>query len=128
MNRVEEGVANFRDFQQEARNYFTEARTRAATEKLFHEKRDKEIKEALQTSNDKLNQNISKRSLLWQVVGVLVAIMAVAVSIAAFCATVYIARHTEVEPIKIFGYEYTAPALSWFQGQPLIGGGATGTR
>lgn len=128
MNRVEEGVANFRGFQQEARDFFMESRTRAATEKLFHETRDREIKEALQASNDKLNRNISRRSLLWQVVGVFVAIMAVAVSVAAVCATLYIAEHTEVQPIKILGDEYTAPALSWFRSQPLISGGATGTR
>jgi hypothetical protein len=42
MDRVEEGVANFRDFQKDAREFFTDSRSRAIAEKEFHDRRDKE--------------------------------------------------------------------------------------
>jgi hypothetical protein len=47
MNRVEEGVANFRDFQQDARDFFTEHRTNEARREEFQNKRDQEIKDHL---------------------------------------------------------------------------------
>lgn len=47
MDRVEEGVANFKAFQRDAREFFTEAQTRALLEKEFRNTRDQEIKDAL---------------------------------------------------------------------------------
>ena len=46
MKTVKEGVANFRDFQKDAREFFTESRSRAAAEMEFHNKRDQEIKDS----------------------------------------------------------------------------------
>jgi hypothetical protein len=46
MDRVEEGVANFRAFQVDARDFFTRSDERALVEQRFRDKRDEEIKEA----------------------------------------------------------------------------------
>jgi hypothetical protein len=46
MDKVEEGVSNFRAFQVEARDFFTRSDERAKAEQKFHDKRDAEIKEA----------------------------------------------------------------------------------
>lgn len=43
-----EGVANFRSFQNDAREFFHRADERAKTEKEFHNTRDAEIKEAME--------------------------------------------------------------------------------
>jgi hypothetical protein len=61
MERVEEGVANFRDFQATARDFFSRADERAIREKLFHETRDKEIKEAIEAADKKRNDAIADR-------------------------------------------------------------------
>ena len=48
MGVVEEGVANFRDFQATARDFFSRADERAENQKEFQETRDKEIKAAIE--------------------------------------------------------------------------------
>ena len=47
MDRVEEGIANFRAFQVDARDFFSRADERATAEMTFHNQRDQEIKDAL---------------------------------------------------------------------------------
>jgi hypothetical protein len=108
MDRVEAGVSNFRGFQAEARDFFTESRTRAAVEMQFHNKRDQEIKEALKISNDERNESlakvglaVAKKSLLWNVVGGLLGMAALAIGIMAIAVTLYVAKHADTEPIKL---------------------------
>ena len=74
MNVVEEGVANFRSFQADARDFFSRADERAQVEAEFHNKRDQEIKDALLEANSKLNARIGIASLI---VGVLLVILAI---------------------------------------------------
>lgn len=56
MDKLEEGISNFRNFQVEARAFFTENKTRAKAEMEFHNKRDEEIKKALEIASQHLNQ------------------------------------------------------------------------
>lgn len=51
VNKLEEGVSNFRAFQVEAREFFTEIRTQKKAEIEFHNTRDQQIKDALSKSN-----------------------------------------------------------------------------
>ena len=59
MDRVEEGVANFRQFQVDARDFFTEHRTNELRREEFQNKRDQEIKDTLiqrhQKTDTKMN-------------------------------------------------------------------------
>ena len=64
MNVVEEGVSNFRNFQVDARDFFSRADERARTEMEFHNKRDREIKDALAVANRRLNTHIAIASLI----------------------------------------------------------------
>ncbi len=59
MNRVEEGVANFRDFQRDAREFFTEHRVLAKEMNRQREERDKQIKDALATAERRQNSRLS---------------------------------------------------------------------
>ena len=51
VDKLEEGVSNFRAFQVEAREFFTESKTRAKAEMEFHNLRDQQIKDALGSAN-----------------------------------------------------------------------------
>jgi hypothetical protein len=55
MRVVKEGVANFREFQQDARDYFTEAKTRALENEKHTNRRDQEIKDTLADHNRKIS-------------------------------------------------------------------------
>jgi hypothetical protein len=117
VDRLEVGVANFREFQGEARDFFMESRTERAKDKEFRELRDRELKDAIATREKKhdtelaeASLGVSKRSVLWTVVQTMVAIAAVAISIMAVVATVYLAKHSEIEPTEIF--RGSVPALA----------------
>jgi hypothetical protein len=58
MGRVEEGVSNFREFQSEARDFFSRADERAQNETAFHNLRDQEIKDALEARDKVLNRRL----------------------------------------------------------------------
>jgi hypothetical protein len=55
MNRVEEGIANFRAFHQDVREFITRADTRDEERKDALERRDNEVKEAVRRRESKLN-------------------------------------------------------------------------
>ena len=102
------GVSNFREFQSEARDFFSRSDERAKTEKAFHEKRDKEIKDALQEQQDtvklaldKDNTKTAKRSVVWQIAGVFVSAAAVCVAILAIVITVYVVRRSALDPPEL---------------------------
>lgn len=59
MNRVEEGIANFRTFQQDARDFFTEHRTEAREQDRQRKERDEEIKTALQAAERKQDHKLA---------------------------------------------------------------------
>jgi hypothetical protein len=54
MNRVEEGVSNFREFQSDARAFFTRHETREEERNIHQSKRDQEIKDALEAKNKRM--------------------------------------------------------------------------
>ena len=112
MDKVEEGVANFRTFQVDARDFFSRADERAKNEKAFHELRDKEIKTALEKANQVITEKLGRRSLAWVVAGVLVAIASLCIAAAGLAVTWYVMQHAQVEPMKIFGAQSNTPTLS----------------
>ena len=59
-----EGVADFRDFQMDAREFFHRADERAKTEKDFHNQRDREIKNAIDERHVE-NKGRQDRLMLW---------------------------------------------------------------
>lgn len=99
MDRVEEGIANFRDFQSDARDFFSRADERAKTEKEFHNRRDAEIKEAMearhQENADKLNlieSQIGKKTLLWTAAGVTLTLAGLVIAVLSIWVAVKLAH------------------------------------
>ena len=56
VDKLEEGISNFRNFQVEARAFFIESKTWAKAEMEFHNRRDEEIKKALGIASHHLNR------------------------------------------------------------------------
>jgi hypothetical protein len=69
MDRVEEGVANFREFQNDARKFFTRADTRDEERKIHQDTRDKELKAAV-------DLHTAKQNKWFALLGLIVATMA----------------------------------------------------
>jgi len=98
-----------------SKEFFTRADERAKNEKEFRELRDKEIKEALEHSNELINQHIAeatlvaaqtgavltRKSLAWTIAGVFVAIAAFGAAILFGVASWYVAKHAGVEPLDL---------------------------
>ena len=70
MNRVEEGVANFRQFQTDARDFFSRADERAENEKDFHNLRDKE--------------NAKREGRRWKLAGFVLAFLTLVIAVLTY--------------------------------------------
>jgi hypothetical protein len=68
MDRVEEGVSNFRLFQAKAAEFYVLADERAENEMEFHNTRDQEIKDALRARERSLNHRLA-------VIGIILTLM-----------------------------------------------------
>jgi hypothetical protein len=77
-----------------------------AVEKTRHEENQKQLAD--------LNEKMGQRSLWMQVAGVAIAFASLMVAIAAIAATVYLARHADLDPLKLFTQE-PQTALSYTQ-------------
>ena len=107
--RLEEGMSNFRNFQVEVRAFITRADTRDEAHRKFQELRDKEIKNALATraqvvneANSELSNKIGKKSLLWNIAAVCVAAMALAVTLTMGIIASYVTHHSKLSPAQLF--------------------------
>jgi hypothetical protein len=110
MNRVEQGVSNFREFQADARDFFSRADERAKNEAVHRNRRDEEIKSTLAASDRKMNRRLG-------FAGLVVAILALLVGWLTY-------RDSQ----RKVG-ENTAPVVqSSQQNQQQDAGGPTGTR
>ena len=69
MTRVEEGVANFRQFQAKAAEFFVRADERAENQIAFHNTRDAEIKAALDRRDRSLNRRLAVIGLILTLIG-----------------------------------------------------------
>lgn len=76
MDRVEQGVSNFRDFQQDARDFFAEHRATEVEREKQLNKRDQEIKDDLARYHEV--QGKRQFWLMWviSVLGVMIALLA----------------------------------------------------
>jgi hypothetical protein len=126
MNRVEEGVSNFRSFQVDARDFFGRADERAKTEMEFHNKRDQEIKDALAAANENMNREIAnaglkaaQRSVWWTAAAVCATLAGVCVALLAIVATVYLAKHATLEPFELFRHLKESGVYTVSSEQPL---------
>ena len=70
---TEKGVANFRDFTAEVREFITRADTRDEERERFQNKRDQEIKEALDRRDKRINSWLAVASTLILALTLLVA-------------------------------------------------------
>lgn len=71
MNRVEEGVANFREFQGDARDFFSRADERAMNDEKHRNKRDQEIKDELAAANRKHDRRMNVINIVLVLLGLL---------------------------------------------------------
>ena len=123
MDRVEEGVSNFRQFQVDARSFFDRADERARTEEAFHNRRDQEIKDAFnlrhQENVDKLSEisaGISKKTLIWNIAGVFVGIAALIISVLGIMFAVKMTHTSDLQ--QLFLHSRSVPVLSLMHQAP----------
>ena len=123
MDRVEEGVSNFRQFQVDARSFFDRADERARTEEAFHNRRDQEIKDAFnlrhQENVDKLSEisaGISKKTLIWNIAGVFVGIAALIISVLGIMFAVKMTHTSDLH--QLFLHSRSVPVLSLMHQAP----------
>lgn len=119
MNRVEEGVANFKSFQIDARDFFARADERARTEEAFHNRRDQEIKDAFnlrhQENVAKLSEigaGLNKKTLIWNIAGVVVGITAIVVAVCIAIMTARSAHLTDLRKLFVEGNHPQVYAVS----------------
>jgi hypothetical protein len=72
MNRVEEGIANFRSFQIQALDFFSRQDERAKNDEKQRNRRDQEIKDHLEAANSKVNIRLAIAALIVGVLTLLV--------------------------------------------------------
>ena len=116
------GVSNFRSFQVDARDFFTRADERAKNEESFHNKRDQEIKDAFEKRHlenterlDGISAGISKKTLIWNIAGVLVGIAAIVVAVCICYLTMKSSHTTDLR--QLFLHSRSAQVLSYSQPQ-----------
>jgi hypothetical protein len=114
-----EGVSNFRDFQVTARDFFARADERARTEEAFHNRRDQEIKDAFilrhQENVAKLSEigaGLNKKTLIWNIAGVLVGITAIVVAVCIAIMTARSAHLTDLRKLFVEGNHPQVYAVS----------------
>jgi ribosomal protein L16 Arg81 hydroxylase len=110
-----EGVANFKAFQRDARDFFTEHRVLATAEESQRNKRDQEIKDALAAhyaqinqDNELLSNRIAKRNLFVGVASFFASLAMIALAIAAIVVSVWVSHHAMNNPGEILHYFHTA--------------------
>lgn len=81
MERVEAGVANFREFQVDARDFFSRADERAISEEMQRNRRDQKIKETLIEHNAKMNNRLL-------MAGIVIAFLTLAVAYMGYLESV----------------------------------------
>jgi hypothetical protein len=69
-----QGVANFRDFQAEGRDFYSRSDERSIAEKEFHNKRDQEIKDALMAHNNRQTLMLALLMVIVAALGIILAI------------------------------------------------------
>lgn len=108
MEHVEAGVKNFRAFQIRASDFFT-------GHEAVEAERDKQQQQRHAENGEKLTQianKVSQKSLWVAIAGVCVAIAGVAVSVLAILATVRLAMHSEIDPLRFFHSQSANPVVS----------------
>ena len=118
MEHVESGVANFRAFQIRASDFFTGHEAVEAERDKQQKLRHAENSEKLEEIGNKLTQ----KNLWIGVAGVFVALASVAVGILAILATIRLAQHSEIDPLKFFHSQSANPVVSSLQTQTLADG------
>ena len=109
MTTVEEGIGNFRVFQKEAREFFTEWRTRSEEQALARDREAKRVRDEKDEDFQIVNTSIAQseaqsasRAAIWTAVGGLAAIALLALTIVLAVVGQYVWKHTDVEPYNIF--------------------------
>ena len=122
---LKEGVANFREFQTTAKEFFNRQDERAKTEKEFHNKRDAENKEAMEArhrqNQEKLAEveakvadstaQLAKKTLIWNIAGVFVAIAALIVGGLGVVVAVKLSHFSNLHEIIHFQSNYPVYSL-----------------
>lgn len=106
-----EGVANFRDFQKDARSFFDRHDEREELAEKTEARRHQENKDRIEQGNAKMN-----------IVLALTAIATLFVLIIGTYVTIQVSRHSEILPPKVFGSQNAGPDLSSMQLQKNAGG------
>lgn len=113
MNTVEEGVSNFRKFQERTARFMDKIE---GTE----EEREKQQLARHEENARKLDTIVAKtaqKGLLWTIAGVCIAAAGVGVAVVAIMATVWLAKHADMDPSQIFRGRAHEPVLSLVEPQ-----------
>jgi hypothetical protein len=88
MDTVEEGVANFRNFQKVAADFFSRADERAENDEKHRNKRDQEIKDAVALRDKEIKDAVALRERIeerrWKFAGLVLGIIMAVVTILAY--------------------------------------------
>lgn len=108
MKRVEDGMSNNVRFMGEARDFFTEHRTREQEREKHLNRRDQEIKDALARHNqeqtlklEEMSARVGKKSLAWNIAAVMVAFASLCAMILFFIIGTWVTHHSSVDPLQI---------------------------
>ena len=104
MDRVEEGVANFRAFQEDAREFFT-----------LHNERERAAEDI---ESKRHSENQTKINLILAIT----AIVGCFLTAAGIYVTYQVSKHSELIPANIFHSQSNVPVLSYFQNPPQDAG------
>ena len=125
--RVEEGVANFRAFQVDVREFITRADTRDEEQYKFQRTRDKEIKDALQEHYQKISavnaaisNKLTRKNLLWNIAAVCVTVAGIAITLAMGIVASYVVHHSAVAPSKLLVRPGAAQTLAARTSAPQV--------
>ena len=98
MERVEEGIANFRVFQGDARDFFSRADERAISDKEHRDKRDEEIKNALHSREHSADHKLNVIMAVVAILGALTMSLTLLLGYLTFRDTVR--KNSFAEPVS----------------------------
>ena len=98
MDRVEEGISNFRAFQADACDFFSRADERAIAEKEHRDRRDEEIKEALHSREHSADHKLNAIMAVVAILGALTMSLTLLIGYLTYRDTVR--KNSFAEPVS----------------------------
>jgi hypothetical protein len=109
MDRVEEGVANFRDFQLTARDFFTRSTTLEKEREEQQQNRHRENQEKIQ----QVSNQIGRKTLWWTAAGVSLTLAGIVIAILGIWVMIRLSKSTNLN--EFLRSQANLPVVSYSQ-------------